>query len=152
MDEKPVVTFPAGVTVDMLQGAAPGAPGQTRVRYRARGRADWQSTPWQDVDVSRDFTRQHRLAKLIAATTYEVRIEGRPAAGATVSSTVDGDFRTAPLPGQTATVRFTVITGQNYHDRDLKAADLVAEIGTGSSAPRPATSALCQIPNPPQIP
>jgi len=120
MDEKPVVTFPAGVTVDQLQGAAPGAPGQTRVRYRAHGRADWQDTPWQDVDTSRDFTRQYRLANLAAATAYDVRVEGRPAASAPVSSTVDGDFRTAPLPDQAATVRFTVITGQNYYDRDLK--------------------------------
>ncbi len=36
-DEKPAVSFPEGVTVDGLQGAAPGAPGQTRVLYRARG-------------------------------------------------------------------------------------------------------------------
>ena len=119
-DEKPVVTFPADVTVDMLQGAAPGASGQTRVLYRPRGQADWQNTPWQDVDASRDFTRQYRLANLSPATTYEVRVEARPTASAPVSSTADGHFRTAPLPDQAATVRFTVITGQNYYDRDLK--------------------------------
>jgi len=67
-DNKPVVTFPAGATVDTLQGAAPGAPGQTRVLYRARGQADWQNTPWQDEDARRDFTRQYRLANLAAAT------------------------------------------------------------------------------------
>jgi len=119
-DEKPVVTFPAGVTAETLQGAAPGAPGQTRVLYRKRGQADWQNTPWQDVDTHRDFTRQHLLANLAPATTYEIRVEGRPVAGPPVSNTVNGHFRTAPKPDQAATVRFTVITGQNYYDRDLK--------------------------------
>jgi alkaline phosphatase D len=119
-DEKPEVSFPADVTVDMLQGAAPGAPGQTCVLYRARGESDWQRAPWRDVDASRDFTRQHRLANLTAATAYEIRAEARSAAGAPVSSIVDGHFRTAPKADQAATVRFTVITGQNYYDRDLK--------------------------------
>jgi alkaline phosphatase D len=120
-DEKPVVTLPAGVTVDQLQGAAPGAPGQTRLRYRIRGQTDWQDTPWQAVDASRDFTRQHRLANLVAASAYEIRVEGRPGPEAAVSSALDGQFRTAADPRSPAPVRFTVITGQNYYDRDLAA-------------------------------
>jgi len=120
-DQEPVVEFPADLTVDMLQAAAPGSAGQTRVLYRARRRADWESTPWQGVDADRDFTRQHHLQDLTAGTTYEIRVEGRPATGAAVTSTVEGSFRTAPNPDQAAPVRFTVITGQNYYDRDLKA-------------------------------
>ncbi len=119
-DAKPVVTFPPGTTVDTLQGAVPGSPGQTRVRYRAGVQAPWQETAWQDVETSRDFIRQYRLAQLAPATTYELRVEGRAGAGAPVTSTVEGHFRTAPTAGQAATVRFTVITGQNYYDRDLK--------------------------------
>jgi len=119
-DRKPVVTFPAGVTVDMLQGAAPGAPGQTRVLYRVRGQADWQTTSWQPVEANRDFTRQYQLENLAPATTYELRVEGRPGPDASVTSTTEGHFRTAPLPDQPATVRFVIITGQNYYDRDLK--------------------------------
>ena len=120
-DVKPAVSFPEGVTVDRLQGAAPGVGGHTRVRYRARGKTDWQSTPWQAVDASRDYTRQHRLAKLAAATAYEIRVEGRAAADAAVTSTLDGQFHTAPEARSIAPVRFTVVTGQNYHTRDLPA-------------------------------
>jgi alkaline phosphatase D len=116
---KPVVTLPAGLTVDELPGAAPGAPGQTRVLYRIGREAKWQDTPWQDVDINRDFTRQHRLTNLAAATTYQIRVEGRATREATVSSRLDGGFRTAPDSTRVAPVRFTVITGQNFHDRDL---------------------------------
>ena len=47
--------------------------------------------------------------------------EGRATPDATVSSTLDGQFRTAPEARSIAPVRFTVVTGQNYHDRDLPA-------------------------------
>lgn len=115
-----VVAFPAGVTVDGLGSAAPGAAGQTRISYRARGQAEWGGAPWQDVDADRDFTRQQRLEQLEPGTTYEVRVEGRPAADGVATSTVEGGFRTAPLPAQAAPIRFEVITGQNYYDRDLE--------------------------------
>jgi len=72
------------------------------------------------VDVDRDFTRQQRLQNLRAGATYEIRVEGRPDEGAEVTSTVEGRFRTAPAPDQSARVLFTVITGQNYYDRDEK--------------------------------
>lgn len=117
----PVVTFPDGLTVDALQGAAPGVKGQTRVRYRVVGQEKWRFTPWQAVEADRDFTRQHRLTKLTAGTVYEFRVEGRAAPGVPVSSRLTGQFRTAP-PAETVTpIRFAVITCQNYYSRDLPA-------------------------------
>jgi alkaline phosphatase D len=116
---QPAVNFPGGVTVDQLQGAAPGAAGQTRVLYRARGESAWQNTPWQEVEAGRDFTRQHRLSPLAAGTTYEIRVEGRTTPAGAVSSALDGQFRTAPAVGAPAPIRFVVITCQNYHTRDL---------------------------------
>lgn len=118
-DAKPVVSFPEGVTVDALQGAAPGATGQTRVRFRPRGRWQWRVTPWEDVDENRDFTRHHRLVQLAPSTAYEIRVEGRRAKTTPICTTLDGGFRTAPEAERVARVRFTVITGQNYYDRDL---------------------------------
>ena len=53
-DTKPVVRFPTGVTVDMLQSAVPGASGQTRVLYRVRGQSDRENTTWHDVDPNGD--------------------------------------------------------------------------------------------------
>lgn len=118
-DAAPEVRFPEGITVDQLPGAAPGAPGQTRVLYRVRGQKPWQETPWLDVDSTRDFTRQHRLANLSAGTAYEIRVEGRATPTAVAASLLDGQFRTAPDSQSIAPVRFTVVTGQNYHSRDL---------------------------------
>lgn len=118
---RPVVSFPEGVTVDQLQGAAPGAAGQTRVLYRVQGEAAWQSIPWQPVETDRDFTRLHRLSALAAATTYEIRVEGRADAAGAASSALAGQFRTAPGAGVPAPIRFVVITCQNYHTRDLPA-------------------------------
>ena len=120
-DEPPVVEFPDGVTVDTLRGAAPGAPGQARLLYRVRGQSDWQRTPWVSVDPDRDFTLQFRLESLDPGTPHEIRVDARPAEDAPVSSTVEGGFRTAPLPDQVVPVRFVVVTGQNFYDRDLKA-------------------------------
>ena len=98
-DDKPTVQFPEGATVETLQGAAPGAAGQTRVRYRARGQTDWQNTPWQGVDTNRDFTCQHRLAALAAGTDYEIQVEGRATAGSPVANSwVGSSARPRPNP------------------------------------------------------
>jgi len=118
-DAKPAVSFPEGVTVDGLQGAATGVAEQTRVRYRARGQTDWQNTRWQNVDTKRDFACQHRLATLAAGTDFEIQVEGRATAESPVTSTLGGQFRTSPPESSVAPVRFTMITGQNYYDRDL---------------------------------
>ncbi len=119
-DLTPDVKLPPGVTVADLEGATPGAPGQTRVGWRLQGETNWRYTPWADVDTARDFTRQHALSGLTAGKTYELRVEARAAANAAVTSTVDGRFRTAPEPGSVQKVRFTATTGHNYYDRDLK--------------------------------
>ena len=118
-DEKPELAFPAKVTVDMLQGASPGAPGQTRVLYRIHGQKGWQQTAWQAVDEDHDFIHQHRLVNLAAGSAYELRVEGRANSAAAVSSTLDGHFRTAPAPDRVSPVKFAVITCQNFYDRDL---------------------------------
>ena len=72
------------------------------------------------MDPERDFTRQVKLDGLEPGVSYEVRVEARPAGEAPLSGALEGGFRTAPAPDQAAPVRFTVITGQNYYDRDLK--------------------------------
>lgn len=118
-DLAPVVHLPPGVSVDNLEGAAPGSAGQTRVAFRVKGATAWQYSSWADVDRNRDFTRQHQLSGLSPATSYEIRVEARGGANAAESSAVDGEFRTAPSPAVEQTVRFTAVTGFNYYDRDL---------------------------------
>jgi alkaline phosphatase D len=111
-DMDPVVEFPQGSTIDTIEGAVPGAPGDVRVRYQSTGAASWQSTAWQPVDPNRDFTAHFPLRGLKPATGYQLLVESRS------GSTVRGKFRTAPVPHQPARVVFTVVTGTAYPHQD----------------------------------
>ena len=114
------VTFAPGATAEDLPEAAPGAPGQSRVRYRITGETDWVSTEWADVDPLRDYTHHFLLSGLQPATEYELAVEVRPAPGEEPSSSLEGGFRTAPAPDETAPVTFTVVTCQGNNDQDSK--------------------------------
>lgn len=117
---RPVITYPAGADLGSIRGAAIGAPGQTRVRYRPAGSpaAAWNETPWLDVDAARDFTATFALTALTPATRYEVTVDDRPRSGAPVASTTIGGFVTAPPATANATATFAVMSCQQYEDRD----------------------------------
>jgi alkaline phosphatase D len=117
-DWEPVVELPDGMSVQDLEGAAPGAPGQTRVLYRRADADDWQATAWQEVDTERDFTRQFAIAGLMPDSDYALRVEARAAAGRDVSSAVDGRLHTAPRADTPARVVFGSVTGQDYINKD----------------------------------
>lgn len=116
-DKMPVVTFPDGSTIETIEGAVPGAPGEVRVRYRVAGTSDWRATSWHPVNQQRDFTRQFKLTGLAANTPYQLRVEAK-ADSQGEGQVIEGTFRTAPRPDQTDRVVFTVITGQAYPDQD----------------------------------
>ena len=63
-DWPPVVRYPAGYSVDNIEGAVPGMRGEVRVLYRTGGSSEWRSTDWAEVNRQRDFTRQFKLAGL----------------------------------------------------------------------------------------
>jgi alkaline phosphatase D len=113
-DLEPVVEFPNGSTVETIEGAAPGAPGKVRVRYRVAGASDWKATARRAVDPERDYTHQFKLTGLRPNAKYQVRVE----AGTSSADAVEGGFRTAPSPKKSEKVVFTVTTGQAYPDQD----------------------------------
>ena len=115
---RPRVVFPEGSDGSSIRGAAMGAPGETRVRYRAAGESAWLETPWTAVDARRDFTLVTRLAGLRPATRHEVSVEARPAGAAAASSSLSGGFVTAPNVGADAPARFAVMSCQQYEDQD----------------------------------
>lgn len=115
---RPVITFPPGADLGSIRGAAIGANGQTRVRYRPTSGDDWTATAWRDVDPRRDFTATFQLAGLQPGTRHEVAVEGRRGAEAAAATTVTGGFVTAPLPAADARVSFCVMSCQQYEDRD----------------------------------
>ena len=89
-DREVVVTFPDGSTIDTIEGAVPGATGETRVRFRVEGAEDWRETGWHEVDPDADYTAQILLSGLEAGSKYEIQVEGRPTPNAEVSTTIDG--------------------------------------------------------------
>ena len=117
-DWVPVVLYDEGSSITYIEGAVIGSTGETRVSYRPVGTTDWLSTDWETVDPQRDFTRQITLSGLAAGTEYELRAEGRLTGGDTISSSLDGRFRTAPPPDQPARIVFASTTGTDYEDQD----------------------------------
>lgn len=115
---RPEITFPPGVDLGSIRGAAIGAAGQTRARYRAAGAEVWSTTEWRDVDPQRDSTAVFALTGLKPQTRHEVAVDARPRANAAPTSTTTGGFVTAPLAGARAGVSFCVMSCQQYEDRD----------------------------------
>ena len=114
----PIVTLPNGATVDTLEGAVPGAAGEVRVSHRAKDSDSWISTEWLPVDPNRDFTRHVTLTNLKPATRYFLRVASRAVGGQQETSEVLGEFTTAPTAAEPASVTFTVVSCQEYNDRD----------------------------------
>ena len=118
IDWVPIVQYREGSTIDTIEGAVTGAPGETRVLYRAEDTDNWQSTDWVGVDSGRDFTHQFTLTGLSPATEYALRVEARLPGSEIVGSSLDGSFRTAPSPDQPARLVFAATTGTEYPDQD----------------------------------
>lgn len=117
-DWVPVVEYPEGATIENIEGAVPGSPGEARILYRQEHESDWGATSWTLVDPDKDFTRQFRITGLEPATVYELRVEARRLGSEITGSILDGSFRTAPPPAEPERVVFVATTGQAYPDQD----------------------------------
>ncbi len=45
-DLTPIVNFPKDSTIETIEGAVPGTPGQVRILYKIDSASDWQTTGW----------------------------------------------------------------------------------------------------------
>jgi alkaline phosphatase D len=114
----PRVTLPAGLTVADLPGAAQGAPGEVRVRYRGTASETFSETAWMPVAAEQDYTRLIPLTGLTPGTTYTLSVEGRAPGTTEACAVIAGQFRTTPAVDHAGPVRFAVSTGQRYPHRD----------------------------------
>lgn len=119
-DRNVKVIYPEGYTIDNIDGAVPGAMGESRVRYAEAGSDEWRETGWQLVDSTGDYTAQFHLKDLKPATVYTIQAQTRSPERDNVSSTLETTFSTAPAPDAVKDILFTVSTCQGYPDRDLK--------------------------------
>ncbi len=61
------VQLPEGATLEDMEGACPGMPGEVRLSYWLDGKSkDAPQYPWQAVDNDKDFTTQWTLTNLQA--------------------------------------------------------------------------------------
>jgi len=107
-----------GATIKTIEGAVPGTPGQVRVRFRPIDAVNWRTTEWHAVDTDKDFTRQIELRDLSPATRYEMVVDGRSSDKNTVSSSLDGRFKTAPKASDPSRVVFALSSCQEYPHQD----------------------------------
>ncbi len=118
---RPTDPLPTDDRVHELEGAAPGAAGQVRLRYGIRDDlTDAKTADWIEVKADNDFTHQFKLTGLKPGTVYHYAAETAVPKGMPVHAPLRGQFATAPPSNERADVTFTVITGQAYKDLDHK--------------------------------
>ena len=111
--------LPPGLKIEDVEGSCPGAPGKARLRYgTTKGLENAQETEWVDISAENDFTHQFRLSNLTPGTVYYFSSETAGPGGEPFHKPLLGQFETAPKPSESATVTFTVVTGQAYRDTD----------------------------------
>jgi len=115
---KPEVFFPEGYDKYSICGATRGIAGDVMIYYKPDSSSHWLSTNWEAVDPDRDFTVKVRLKDLQPGRNYEINLISRYPGSRTIGESLTGKFRTAPAPGETAEILFTVTTGQAYSDQD----------------------------------
>ncbi len=105
--------------LEKMEAAVPGVMGQVRLFYWPTGsKKQKKITAWEWILQDKDFTLQTKLEVLLPGTQYSITAEGRMSQNTKVTCTIEGGFKTAPLPDTPAKIRFTVVTGQEYPRRD----------------------------------
>ncbi|MCC6699536.1 MAG: alkaline phosphatase D family protein [Candidatus Hydrogenedentes bacterium] len=114
---QPAKPLDAGVRIEDLEGACPGAPGSVRVRYGTdQGLTSCETTEWIEVGAQTDYTHVFHLEGLTSATKYfySAEVKGKDDA----PQSLLGQFATAPTPDTHAPATFTVVTGMFYGHLD----------------------------------
>ena len=102
-----------------LEGSAPGARGQVRLRYgTTEDLSAAVETDWIAVSSEHDYTHHFLLTGLEPATVYHYSAETAGPEGVPLHQPLRGRFETAPRADQYGDVTFTVMTGQKYISAD----------------------------------
>ncbi len=111
--------LPAGLTLDEMIGACPGAIGEVQLQYYPDGQADKSKTiPWKAVDPLKNYTLQWKLTDLLPGTSYRLQLQARPGPDTPLSDTLQGSFFTPPTIDQKKDIRFCVVTCHDFIRRD----------------------------------
>jgi alkaline phosphatase D len=103
--------LPDGKTLDDMEGAVPGAEGEVRMTWQAKG-AKPISSEWKKVDAETDFTVRFNLTDLKPSTEYSIKVESKR------GTSFEGSFKTPPNKNVIKPISFAVVTGQDFDRRD----------------------------------
>ncbi len=111
--------IPQGLTLEDMEGACPGTPGQVKLVYFLRDQQNSKiETQWQPVDAGKNFTKQWKLSDLQAGSTYHLNIFARKDSRSSISDTVAGYFSTPPTETEVRDMTFCIVTCHDYNRRD----------------------------------
>ncbi len=110
--------IPKGLTLDDMEGACPGAPGQVKMVYKPYGSSEIVESDWVAVDTSKNYTHQWQLDDLNANTLYDITLYARKNASSAISDTIRGTFKTPPATETIQDITFTIVTCHDYIRRD----------------------------------
>lgn len=100
---------------DLLEGAAPGAPGYLRVVYRG---ARSGATPWLEVNEQADYATQTLLRGLRPNSTYQYTVETRATRNGRTDGELTGTFRTLPTATAVVPLNVALLSCQMYCHMD----------------------------------
>lgn len=110
--------IPAGLTLDDMEGACPGAPGEVKLIYHPENQEDQKiENEWTHVDPDQNYTIQWKLDDLSPGTSYVITLLARRQS-LIPSDTLQGRFMTPPASDQSASIRFCTVTCHDYIRRD----------------------------------
>lgn len=107
-------------TIKMPLNVVPGMKGEVRVFYWLKGEKGGAKleTKWSEAKAENDFVNQFKIQDLKPNSHYEFLVEARKDSEAEISSTMTGEFKTAPAIDQNTPVRFVVTTCQAIRSVD----------------------------------
>lgn len=121
--------IPAGLSLEQMEGACPGMPGEVRLSYYPLGNpTDKTETNWEAVDENKNFTHQWKLENLKPETKYVVEMEARKNKSSAISDKTSGSFFTPPTPETIGDVEFCVVTCHDYLRKDTTTGHKIYEV------------------------
>ncbi len=111
--------IPEGLTLNDMEGACPGAPGEVKLTYYPLANmAQKTELDWVKVDTNQNFTTQWKIENLAPGTKYVVEIEARQNVQSKVSDKTEGTFRTPPAKEKSEDIKFCVVTCHDFWRKD----------------------------------
>lgn len=111
--------IPEGLNLEDMEGACSGTNGEVKLSYHPAGSSEKRiETSWDEVDSTKNFTKQWKLKNLQSDTRYEMTIYSRKNSNTSIFTSIDGSFYIPPDKRTSKDISFCIVTGHDYNRRD----------------------------------